>query len=493
MAKEKTTNKTVYKPEGAVKKVLQLFEELSAVPRKSGSEEKIRQHIIDWAKARKLLCITDRVGNLIIKVKGSKGMEKKKPVVLQGHLDMVCEKTPDSKHDFSKDPIRFVFDGEWLKADKTTLGADNGIAIALAMAICEDSEVKHPPLELLFTVEEETGLTGAKELEPDIITGKKLINIDSEDEGVFTVGCAGGKDTHIELDLAYEEVPSDYSALLLKVHGLTGGHSGVNIHEERANAIRVLTRSLMTIREVCDLRLVGITGGTAHNAIPRDAEATFFVPADALETIEKLIDEKEKVFKAEFANTDPELALSLSRIPLPIDRRGMMSYVTMKALDLLFAIPHGIAARSTDMPTLVETSSNEAKVFIDNGKLHIHTSQRSSVMSRLDAHTRRIECIARLAGARVFSGNGYPSWQPNFDSPLLAVCQKTYKKLFKTEAKVEAIHAGLECGLIGNLHPGMDMISLGPTIKNPHSPDEKIFLPSIEKIWLLLTTLLAEI
>ena len=492
MAKEKTSKKSNYKPEGAVKNVLKLFEKLSKFPRKSGNEEKVRQFLIEWARSHKFLYITDRVGNLIVKVKGSKGMEKKKPVVLQGHMDMVCEKTPDSTHDFSKDPIKFVYDGEWLKADKTTLGADNGIAIAIAMAICEDETVKHPPLELLFTVEEETGLTGAKELEPGIITGKKLINIDSEDEGVFTVGCAGGKDTHIELDLTYEEVPSDYCAMLVKAGSMTGGHSGVNIHEERANAIRVLTRTLIQIRENCDLRLVSITGGTAHNAIPRDAEAMFFVPAEMSEKIEELVKGTEAIFKSEFANTDPNLKIKASKIPLPIDRRGMMSYVTMKVLDLLFALPHGIAARSTDMPTLVETSSNEAKVYIETGRLHILSSQRSSVMSRLEAHTRRIESIGRLAGARVFSGNGYPSWRPNLDSKLLELCKKTYQKLFKQEPQVEAIHAGLECGLIGSAHPGMDMISLGPTIKNPHSPEEKIFMPSIEKIWLLITALLAD-
>ncbi|MEW6711811.1 MAG: aminoacyl-histidine dipeptidase [Candidatus Riflebacteria bacterium] len=493
MAKEKTSKNSAFKPQKTVSKILDLFEKLSAIPRKSGNEEKIRQYLIEWARSHKFLHITDQVGNLIIKVNPTKGMEKKSPVILQGHLDMVCEKTPDSNHDFSKDPIRFVYDGEWLKADKTTLGADNGIAIAIAMAICEDETIAHPPLELLFTVEEETGLTGAKGLEPGMLNGKILINIDSEDEGVFTVGCAGGRDTQIELDLSYEEVPSDYRAMLLKACGMTGGHSGVNIHEERANAIRILTRTLMSIREMCDLRLVSISGGTAHNAIPRDAESTFFIPGEAIDKVMEMVNKLQTVLKSEFANTDPDLSLNLKTIPLPIDRRGMMSYVVMKVLDLLFALPHGIAARSTDMPTLVETSSNEAKVYIAHGRLHIQTSQRSSVMSRLDAHTRRIESIARLSGARVFSGNGYPSWQPNFNSPLLETCKKTYQKLFDKEPRVEAIHAGLECGLIGGANPGMDMISMGPTIKNPHSPDEKIFLPSLEKIWKLLTTLLGEI
>lgn len=493
MAKESKTSKSAFKIDEISKTVLDTFEKLSAIPRKSGNEAKIREYLIDWARAGKFLYITDRVGNLIIKIPASKGMEKRPTLVLQGHLDMVCEKTPDSPHDFSKDPIRFVYDGEWLKADKTTLGADNGIAIALAMCLATDSKVKHPALELLFTVEEETGLTGAQGLETGIIDGRYLINIDSENDEVFTVGCAGGKDTHIDLDLSYEEVPFEYVGMHLKASGLTGGHSGENIIDERANAIRLITRTMHRMRDICDLRLMAIKGGTAHNAIPRDAEAVFFVPASEKEAIAALAKHAEEYLRSEFARTDPDLKLELVVDPPTWDRRAMMSYVTMKVLDLLYAIPHGVAARSTDMPHLVETSSNLAKVWIENGRLSIHTSQRSSIMTRLEALTYRIEAIGRLAGARVQSGNGYPSWRPDFNSVLLAQCKKIYTGLFDKEPRVEAIHAGLECGLIGNLHPGMQMISLGPTIKNPHSPDEKMYLPSISKVWKLLSTILAEI
>jgi dipeptidase D len=420
-------------------------------------------------------------------------MEKHPAIVLQGHLDMVCEKTPDSPHDFSKDPIRFVYDGDWLKADHTTLGADNGIAIAMAMCLVTDSKVKHGPIEMLFTVEEETGLTGARGLEPGIIEAKYLINIDSEKDDVFTVGCAGGKDTHIEFDLGYEEVPYDYRGMHLKVSGLTGGHSGENIIDERANAIRLLTRILHSIRDICDLRLTWIKGGTAHNAIPRDAEATFFIPSDRIAEVNQHVAETEEFLKSEFARTDPELKVYLAEMAVTPDRRAMMSYITMKALDLLYAMPHGVVARSTDMPHLVETSSNMAKAWIENGRLYIHSSQRSSVMTRLDAITFRIEAIARLAGARVQSDSGYPSWRPDFTSELLIACKKIYHKLFGNEPKVEAIHAGLECGLIGNLHPGMQMLSIGPTIQNPHSPDEKMYLPSLGKIYQLLVHIVAEL
>ncbi len=492
-AEKPAAAKSSFKLDATAQRILDTFEQISAIPRGSGNEEQIRHFLIDWARSNKFLYITDRVGNLIIKIAASKGMEKHAPIVLQGHLDMVCEKTPDSAHDFKKDPIRFVYDGEWLKADKTTLGADNGIAIAMAMCLATDDKVKHGPLELLFTVEEETGLTGARGLETGIINAKYLINIDSEKDDVFTVGCAGGKDTHIELDLGYEEVPYDYRGMHIKVSGLTGGHSGENIIDERANAIRLLTRILHSIRDISDLRLTWIKGGTAHNAIPRDAEATFFVPIDRLADIKQHVEKAEEYLKSEFARTDPELSVYLAEMAVTPDRRAMMSYITMKALDLLYAMPHGVVARSTDMPHLVETSSNLAKAWIDSGKLYIHSSQRSSVMTRLDAITFRIEAIARLAGARVQSGSGYPSWRPDFNSQLLASCKKIYKSLFGGEPKVEAIHAGLECGLIGNLHPGMQMLSLGPTIKNPHSPDERMYLPSLNKVYSLLTQILAEL
>jgi len=485
--------KSTGKLDATAQRILDTFAQISAIPRGSGNEEQIRHFLIDWARSNKFLYITDRVGNLIIKIAASKGIEKHAPIVLQGHLDMVCEKTPDSDHDFFKDPIRFVYDGEWLKADRTTLGADNGIAIAMAMCLATDSKVKHGPLELLFTVEEETGLTGARGLETGILNARYLINIDSERDDVFTVGCAGGKDSHIELDLGYEEVPYDYRGMHLKVSGLTGGHSGENIIDERANAIRLLTRILHSIRDVCDLRLTWIKGGTAHNAIPRDAEATFFVPTDRLTDIKNHVAGAEEFLKSEFEHTDPELSVYLAEMAVTPDRRAMMSYITMKALDLLYAMPHGVVARSSEMPHLVETSSNLAKAWIDNGKLMIHSSQRSSVMTRLDAITHRIEAIARLAGARVQSGSGYPSWRPDFNSKLLAACKKIYKSLFGSEVKVEAIHAGLECGLIGNLHPGMEMLSLGPTIKNPHSPDERMYLPSLPKVYSLLTHILSEL
>ncbi|MCX6554236.1 MAG: aminoacyl-histidine dipeptidase [Candidatus Aminicenantes bacterium] len=472
------------------KQILALFEEISAIPRCSKNEEKIAAYLLDWAKKNDLVAKPDKVGNVLIRVPGTPGYEKTATVVIQGHMDMVCEKTADSPHDFAKDPIRFVFADGWLKADKTTLGADNGIALAMAMTLALDKKAAHPPLELLFTVDEETGLTGANALQGDFIDGKILLNVDSEDEGVFTVGCAGGRDTHITLPLQYEDPPAGYVMTRLKAGGMTGGHSGVNINEERANAIRVLVRTLLQLQKETDLRIADIAGGTAHNAIPRDAWADIFFAKDSFKNLEKTVADWDQVFRKEFKNTDPNLKLSLEPMPETTGKRALTAESSPKICNLLFALPHGVAAMSTDIHGLVETSNNLANIKIRNSKLEVITSQRSSVMTRLHALTTRIEIIGRLAGAEVVSGNGYPSWQPNMESPLLARCQKVYESLFGKKPHVEAIHAGLECGIIGDKKEGMDMISFGPTLKNPHSPDEKIQVESIGKVWDFLVELL---
>ncbi len=472
------------------KEVLDLFEKISAIPRCSKHEEKIGAFLLEWAEKNGLQTKKDKVGNVLIKVKASPGYENSGAVVIQGHMDMVCEKTADSPHDFAKDPIRFVYDGEWLKADHTTLGADNGIALAMAMVLALDKSVAHPPLELLFTVDEETGLTGANALSGDFIEGKILLNVDSEDEGVFTVGCAGGRDTRISLPVHYEDAPEGFVMARVKAGGMTGGHSGVNINEERANAIRVLVRVLMQLRREHDIRLADISGGTAHNAIPRDAWADIFVHRDHFKAIEKIVADTEAVFRREFKKTDTNMKISADLQLETMGKRPLNTADSGRILDLLIALPHGVAAMSTEMKGLVETSNNEASVRIANSKLEIVTSQRSSVMSRLHALTWRIEALARLAGADAVSGGGYPSWQPNLQSPLLARCKEVYRKLFGKDAHVEAIHAGLECGIIGDKKEGMDMISFGPTLKNPHSPDEKIHVESIGKIWEFLVELL---
>ncbi len=474
------------------KEILKWFAEISKIPRCSKNESAICRWLVNWAKENHFDVKTDRVNNVLIKVPGSPGYENSSTVVIQGHLDMVCEKTPDSGHDFSKDPIKFVYDGDWLTADKTTLGADNGIAVAAAMTLALDKKTPHPPLELLFTVDEETGLTGASALEPGFINGQVLINLDSEDEGYFTVGCAGGVNTNLSIPFPVMDVPADEQLMKITGGGMKGGHSGIDINKEKANAIKIMTQTLHLIRQTVDIRLADIFGGTAHNAIPRDIEAFIFVPAHACEKVKTITAEAQETFRTEFKNTDPDLHIKAEESQEKY-RQALTVEETHKIIDFITVIPHGVAAMSTDIEGLVETSNNLARLRTENGQLKILTSQRSSLISRLNALTNRIEAVARLAGGEGRSGDGYPPWQPNMDSPLLAKSLKIYEKLFNKKPRVEVIHAGLECGIIGDKNPGMDMISIGPTLKFPHSPDEKILIPTIGMVWNFVAELLKEL
>ncbi len=476
------------------KEILKWFEEISKIPRCSRNEDKIAEWLMNWAKEHNFETKMDKVKNIVIKVPASPGYENAPVTVIQGHMDMVCEKTPDSPHDFSKDPIKFVYEGEWLTADRTTLGSDNGIAIAMAMVLAMDKETPHPPLELLFTVDEETGLTGANAMEPGFIEGKLLINVDSEDEGVFTVGCAGGMNTYLSLPLDFEPIPAGYKQYRINAGGMKGGHSGIDIGLGKANALRILGRGLFQLKnENIDVRIADIKGGSAHNAIPRDAHAVVFMPetdfAKAKDTIEKW----SGVFNSEFKITDPDLAVSIKE-----DGEGNVNQVatvakTQKVIEFMLVIPHGVEAMSPDIEGLVETSNNFANIRMEDGAVKVLTSQRSSVVSKLNALTARIESAARLAGGDARSGDGYPPWQPNMDSPLLARSTKLYEKMFNKKPVVEVIHAGLECGIIADKNPGMDMISIGPDLKYPHSPDEKIHIGTIGKVWDFMVELLKEL
>lgn len=465
-----------------VQSVLNLFEEINKVPRKSKNEEKIAKWLVSWAEKNGFKAHTDEVMNVLIEVPATPGYENKPVLVFQGHMDMVCEKTPESKHDFSKDPIKHVFHGDWLKADGTTLGADNGIALALAMVIATDKSVIHPPLELLFTIDEETGLTGANYLKPGWLKGKVLLNLDSEDEGVFTVGCAGGRDTKIEFKPEWKPYCADRVVMELKVSGLSGGHSGVDIKLQRGNANQILARVLDAVNAVTPVKIGDINGGSAHNAIPRDAVCVIGVKKDDVKKAEEIVRDLTKKIKQEFAKTDPNLAVAVHE-KKGFDGLMMTTGDSIKLVDMMMSMPHGVAAMSNDIEGLVETSSNFATIKNAEGVVTILSSQRSSVMSRLDWMTGKVEKSAGVAGAVAKSGNGYPSWEPNMKSQLLAKCVAIYEKMYNVKPVVEVIHAGLECGIIGSKNEGMDMISYGPTIKNPHSPDEKMFVPSLDKIW----------
>lgn len=471
--------------------VLAKFEKIASIPRRSKHEAEIRSWIQEWARSHKFTTRVDTVGNVCVAVPGRGKYAQNDTIVIQGHLDMVCEKVPESDHDFSKDGLKLKTTDGWLHAEGTTLGADNGIAIALSMVLAEKNEMDCPPLELLFTVDEETGLTGASGLDPDLFTGKTLLNIDSEQEGVFTIGCAGGNNCVIELPLRrVNNLAKDAKFFKVSVSGARGGHSGIDIHKQRANAIRVLSRTLLTIRKDNELFIESLSGGSAHNAIPRDASANIVVERCDKDKLFAEIDKLNEQFNSEFKKTDPDLKVSIT---VSQGRTYFTQGATEKLLNLIHAIPHGVEAMSLELDGIVESSGNLATVETKGDSVSILTSHRSSNVARLDSLAQRVVAIAHLAEAKVKITDGYPPWQPNWDSVLLKKSTTIYKELFNREPIVEVIHAGLECGIIGEKKAGMEMISFGPTIENAHSPEEKLKIADIEGIWALLVALVQNI
>lgn len=471
--------------------ILKHFNALNTVPRQSKHEERVQAWLKAWAESKGLTTRSDAVGNLIVCVPG-RGSKVTTPVAIQGHTDMVCEKRPDVVHDFSRDPIRSVIKGEWLHAEGTTLGADNGIAVAMAMTLAEDDSLVHPPLELVFTIDEETGLTGANALDPDLLTSRILINLDSEDEGVFTVGCAGGVDTHLRRKFPCDASMSTQILLTLGMAGFSGGHSGVDIHEQRGNAIHALARVMQKVLAHPGWMLSSLAGGSAHNAIPREATALLVCACDeaTLAAIHESCIALSEDIAQEFSQTDPGVRFEWNVEPLGAPLEVLSETDSRAVNDLLLALPHGVAAMDAHVEGLVETSSNLARVALSKGELEIITSQRSSVPSRLLVITECIEAAGRLADCDISRGDGYPPWPPVWDAPLLAECRAAYEALTGKQPIVEVIHAGLECGVIGAKIPGMQMVSMGPTICNPHSPDERLHLPSVGRTWDLLLGIL---
>ncbi len=457
------------------------FDEIRKIPRCSKHEEKIRQYIIDFAKKQGLKTRTDKTGNVVILKSASSGMEKKPTVILQGHMDMVCEKNSDMKFDFTKDPIQLKLKGDILTADGTTLGADNGIGLAISLAILEDKTLKHGPLEALFTVDEETGLTGAFALEPNMLTGKIMINLDSEDFGVVTVGCAGGGGTNIELFIKTQKVNGNMQSATVKVLGLRGGHSGVDIHEQRANAIKLLSRMLWKAQSNHKFYISEIKGGDKHNAIPREAFAKISFDKSEKNGLVSTLKAEEKSIYGEIKPIDPNFKLEVK------DDEKAQTALTgdsqIKVLDLLHGLPHGVDKMSYDIPHLVETSTNLATVSFNENKAMLHLSTRSSIKTSLQDLRDRIHAVAQLSGAKVTEEQPYPGWKPDLDSKILKLSKKIFKDMYGNEPKVEAIHAGLECGIVGEKFPGMDMISIGPTIKYPHSPEEQVHISTVDKFY----------
>ena len=469
--------------------ILKNFEKVSSIPRGTKYEAGIRNWLITWAAEHNCTSKTDAAGNLVIYAPASAGYEDRPTLILQGHMDMVWQKTNESTHDFEHDPIQLTRDGDWIRANGTTLGADNGIGIALMMSIVEDESVKHPSLELLLTVEEEMGVVGADNLDPSLLSGKTLINVDSETEGVFTVGCAGGGSVNITLPVTWEMQKQDEVAFELKVGGLQGGHSGEDINKFRTNANKLIARLLDEIQHNTPIRLSTLKGGTARNAIPRDAEAVFVCAKEHMALCKEKFSAIQATVQSELAKTETGLVLSLNEINSK-SIRGISQSETQAALRLLMSLPHGVSAMSADMPAFVETSNNIGVMELKEDGLSIISNHRSSVFSRLEEITRRVETVAWLAGAKTERTKMFPPWQPNMESPLLKKCVDTYRSIKEEDPKVELTHGGLECGIISDRCGGLDTISMGPTIKDLHSPDERLYVPSLEKTWEFLKTLL---
>ncbi len=458
------------------------FEEICQVPRPSKKEEKIRQFLLNFAEKNGLNAKTDEVGNVLIFKPATQGKENSPTVILQTHMDMVCEKNSDKVFDFDNDAIEPVVVDGWVKANGTTLGADCGIGIAASLAVLTSNEIKHGPIECLITVDEETGLTGAFSIKPGFLSGAVLLNLDSEDEGEIFIGCAGGIDTVANFIYQNEPVPENYTSLKISVSGLLGGHSGDDIHKNRGNANKILTRFLWNSAKKFDLRLADFNGGNLRNAIAREAFATVLIPPSEVEKIKVGFEEFSKEVRFEFERSEPGLKMEMIQAGTP---HFVLNEITQNnLLNALYACPHGVLEMSTRMEGMVETSTNLASVkFIGDNRIEVTTSQRSELETRKYYAAEMVESVFKLAGAKVSHSDGYPGWTPNPDSEVLKITVESYQKLFGVEPIVRSIHAGLECGLFLEKYPILDMVSFGPTIRGAHSPDERLNIETTGKFW----------
>ena len=464
------------------------FYDLTQIPRPSGQKEEISAFLANYGRSLGLETIVDAIGNVIIRKPASAGYENHPGVILQGHMDMVPQKNNDTVFDFSKDPIEAYIDGEWVTAKGTTLGADNGIGVAAAMAILADKNVVHPPLEVLITVDEETGLYGAFALEGGVLQGKTLLNLDSESEGELYIGCAGGVDTTATFDYNPVEVEEGDVAIKVSLTGCKGGHSGCDIHLQRANANKLLFRFLKEAVANYEARLASVEGGSLRNAIPREASAIITIPAEGVDELMDLVAEWEDLFVAEYDGVEDNIRLSAEQVECPATE--LPEDVQDFLIHAITVCPHGVYRVIPEMPEIVETSNNLAMLKTEENRIIVHCLTRSSVESRKEELQEMIHSTFAMAGAAVEFSGSYPGWQPNFNSNIMEVMKTTYLNNYGVEPRVIIIHAGLECGIIGRNYPGMDMISFGPTIEHPHSPDEKVNIASVAKFYeYLLATL----
>jgi len=469
----------------------QNFYNLTRVPRPSHKKEEIGLFLENFGKSLGLETLRDEIGNVLVRKPATPGMENRKAVVLQAHMDMVPQKNSNVAHDFQTDPIDAHIDGEWVTASDTTLGADNGIGLAAAMSVLQSTDIAHPAIEMFVTVDEETGMFGAFGLQPNFLKGDILINMDSEDEGELYVGCAGGIDGDITFRYTEVEIEEGDVALKISLTGLKGGHSGVDIHLQRGNANKLMFRFLKDAVSDYEARLASIDGGSLRNAIPREAFAVITVPEEGVDDIIDFVKEYEELFIEEFKGVEDKISFTVEQVELPT---GLIPEVVQDDLiNSITACPNGVARFIPELPTVVETSNNLAIVKSDGNAITVRCLIRSSVESRKEELASMVESVFSLAGAKVSLVGGYPGWKPNLESPILKEMTKVYENKYGITPKIMIIHAGLECGILGTHYPQMDMISFGPTIRYPHSPDEKVNIATVQKFWDFLVATLENI
>ncbi|KAF0153288.1 MAG: aminoacyl-histidine dipeptidase [Ignavibacteria bacterium] len=457
------------------------FEEICNRPHPSRHEKLLAQYIVDFAKQHNFDYAVDLFGNIVVRKAATPGKENLTPVVLQGHLDMVPEKNADVAHNFEKDPIQCYVDGDWVKAKGITLGSDNGIGVAAALAVLEANDIEHGPIEALFTLDEETGLNGAQALQPGFVTSDILINLDSEEDGALYIGCSGGQNSSVKFKYQLKDVPEKTVAFDLSVTGLKGGHSGLDIHVGKGNAIKLMVRLLHELNFNYGIRLVSLNGGSKHNAIPRETFAVIRVDKKSADDLKGYVEHYNEIVKSELASVEPTLIVACSASK---SKSKVMDKTTTKNLiDSLYAVPNGVIKMSADIEGLVETSSNLAVVVTNKKNVEVTLSHRSSVETERKDIANSVAALFKLAKAEVVQGDGYPGWKPDIHSPVLSVMKRVFQEKYGKEPEVKAIHAGLECGIIKERYPHMDMISFGPTIFGAHSPDERVQISTVEKFW----------
>ena len=467
------------------------FYGLTQIPRPSKHEGKVIEYLYNWGVSHGLETIKDETGNIIIRKPATPGFENRKGVILQGHMDMVPQKTGDSNHDFLNDPITTLIDGDWVTADRTTLGADNGIGVALGLAVLEDPTVKHGPVEVLVTYDEETGMTGANKLRPGILKGDILINLDSEDEGELCVGCAGGLDAKADFKYRKYNTPKGYKGLRIKVSGLQGGHSGMDISLYRANANKVMCRILLPLLENFGAKVVSFTGGSLRNAIPFEAVCELVLPEENVNSVKKLIVNIFEEVKAEYVESDPSAAMELTSVPAA--PKFIQGSVMLNAVKAMIACPSNVIRMSQSMPGLTETSINMAIVRTERGHIRVHSLMRSAIDTAKADLAERVRCIFELAGAEISFAGGYSGWRPKLDTPMNKVMMEQFEKVYGYPMKVMATHGGLECAIMGAKYPNWEMVSIGPTIRYPHSPDERLKIDTVGRTWDYLKAVLENV